>query len=97
MKLAIGIGIAQIARMIAAFTVVHVLRDFNFKDIAWQYRLNRSGSVLSQSEEQMLIDIMNDHGLEQLVDFPTQQKNTLDLILRLGARKTGLSPPVFLY
>ena len=28
-----------------------------------------------------LIDIMNDHGLEQLVHFPTREKNTLDLIL----------------
>ena len=29
----------------------------------------------------MLSDIMNDHGLEQLVHFPTRGKNTLDLIL----------------
>ena len=29
----------------------------------------------------MLIDIMNNHGLEQLVHFPTREKNTLDLIL----------------
>ena len=29
----------------------------------------------------MLIDVMNDHGLEQLVHFPTREKNTLDLIL----------------
>ena len=29
----------------------------------------------------MLIDIMNDHGLERLVHFPTQEKNTLDLLL----------------
>ena len=29
----------------------------------------------------MLIDAMNDHGLEQLVHFPTQEKNTLNLIL----------------
>ena len=59
----------------------HVLGDFNFKDIAWPDRLNKSGSVLSQSEGQMLIDIMNDHGLEQLVHFPTREKNTLHLIL----------------
>ena len=53
---------------------VHVLGDFNFKDIEWTDRLNKSGSALSQSEGQMLIDIMNDHGLEQLVDFPTREK-----------------------
>ena len=29
----------------------------------------------------MMIDVMNDHGLEQLVYFPTRKKNTLDLIL----------------
>ena len=29
----------------------------------------------------MLIDIMNDYGLEQLVHFPTREKNTLDLLL----------------
>ena len=59
----------------------HVLGDFNFKDIDWPDRLNKSGSTLSQSEGQILIDIMNDHGLEQMVHFPTREKNTLDLIL----------------
>ena len=59
---------------------VHVL-DFNFKDIDWPDRLSKSGSTLSQSEGQILIDIMNDHGLEQMVHFPTREKNTLDLIL----------------
>ena len=29
----------------------------------------------------MLTDIMNDHGLKQLVHFPTRERNTLDLIL----------------
>ena len=36
---------------------------------------------LHQSEGQILIDIMNYHGLEQMVHFPTREKNTLDLIL----------------
>ena len=44
-------------------------------------RLSKSGSSLSQTEGQILIDIMNDHGLEQLVNFPTRERNTLDLIL----------------
>ena len=60
---------------------VHVLGDFNFKDIDWPDRLSKSGSTLSQSEGQILIDIMNNHGLEQMVHFPTREKNTLDLIL----------------
>ena len=60
---------------------VHVLGDFNFRDIDWPDRLNKSGSALSRSEGQMLIDIMNNHSLEQLVHFPTPEKNTLDLLL----------------
>ena len=58
-----------------------MLRDFNFRDIDWPDRLNKSGSALSQSEGQMLIDIMNDLGLGQLMNFPTREKNTLDLLL----------------
>ena len=60
---------------------VHVLGDFNFRNIVWPDRLNKSGSALSQSEGQKLVDIMNDHGLEQLVHFPTRERNTLDLIM----------------
>ena len=37
--------------------------------------------MLRQSDGQVLIDIMNDHGLEQLVHFPTREENTLDLII----------------
>ena len=48
-----------------------VLGDFNFKDIDWPDRLSKSGSTLSQSEGQILSDIMNDHCLEQMVHFPT--------------------------
>ena len=58
---------------------VHVLGDFNFKDTDWPD--SKSGSTLSQSERQILIDIMNDHGLVQMVYLPTGEKNTLDLIL----------------
>ena len=60
---------------------VHVLGDFNFGDIAWPDRLNKSGSPLSPSEGEILIEIMNDYGLEQLVHFPTRERNTLDLII----------------
>ena len=56
---------------------VHVLGDFNFKDIDWPDRLNKSGAALSQLEGKILIDIMNDHGLEQLVHVPTQEKTHL--------------------
>ena len=59
----------------------HVLGYFNLKDIDWPDRLSKSGSALSQLEGQILNDIMNDHELEQMVRFPTRDKNTLDLIL----------------
>ena len=59
----------------------HVLGDVNFKDIDWPDRLSKSGSMLSQSDGQILIDIMNDHGLEQMVHFPSREENTLDLSL----------------
>ena len=60
---------------------VHVLGDLNFKGIDWPDRLSKSGSSLSQSERHILINIMNDRGLEQMVHFPTRKKNILDLIL----------------
>ena len=59
---------------------VNVLEDFNFGEIVWPDRLNRSGSLLSPSEGEILIEIMNDYGLDQLVHFPTRERNTLDLI-----------------
>ena len=60
---------------------VHVLGDFNFGDKFWPDRLNKSGLPLSPSEGEILIEITNDYGLEQLVHFPTRERNTLDLII----------------
>ena len=37
--------------------------------------------MLSQSEGQILLDIVDDHGLEQMIPFPTHDKNTLVLML----------------
>ena len=53
---------------------VHVLGDFNFKDADWPDRRSKSGSPLSQSEGQILIDIMNDHGFEQMVPSPLEKR-----------------------
>ena len=60
---------------------VRVLGDFNFREVVWPDRLSKSDTMLSQSEGQILLDKRNDHGLEQMVRFPTRDKNTLDLIL----------------
>ena len=61
--------------------LVHILGDFTFRDIVWTDRLNKNGIMLSQSEGQVFVNIMNDNGLEQLVNFPTRKENTLDLSL----------------
>ena len=50
-------------------------------DIVWPDRLNKSGSPLSPSEGEKFIEILNDFHLEQLVHFPTREKNTLDFII----------------
>ena len=44
-------------------------------------RQTKSGSPLSPSEGEKIIEIMNDLHLEQLVHFPTREKNKLDLII----------------
>ena len=58
-----------------------LISDFNFCDIVWPDRLSKSGSPLSLSEGEKFIEILNDYHLEQLVHFPTREKNTLDLII----------------
>ena len=55
------------------FFILHVLKDI-YSDY-WK------ALVISLSEGQILIDIMNDHGLEQMIHFTFWGKNTLDLIL----------------
>ena len=61
--------------------LVHILGGFNFCDIVWPDRLNKSGLPLSLSEAEKFIEILNDHHLEQLVHFRTRERNTLDLII----------------
>ena len=60
---------------------VHILGDFNFCDIVWPDRLSKSGSLLSLSEGEKFIEILNNHHLEQLVHSPTREMNTSDLII----------------
>ena len=42
---------------------VYILGDFNFRDIVWPDRQQKWG----HAEGQVLVDIMNDQGLEQLM------------------------------
>ena len=60
---------------------VHVMGDFNFRDIVWPDRLNKLGFSLSVSEGAKLVELISDHELEQVVHFPTRGQNTLDLII----------------
>ena len=71
---------------------VHVLGDFNFKDIDWPDRLRKSGSTLSQSEGQIFIDIMNDHGLEQMVPHSRKEHIGLDSHHSTGSVSRGPLP-----
>ena len=59
---------------------IHVLGDSTSKILIGQIDLANQVQRC-QSEGQILIDVMNDHGLEQMVHFSTREKNTLDLIL----------------
>ena len=46
--------------------------------------------MLGQSEGQVLVDIMNDYGLEQLVNFQTREENTLDFNFVIWAVLRGI-------
>ena len=48
---------------------------------------------LSQSEGLILLDIMDDHGLEQMMYFPTRDKNTLNRVYSFSYFKYGIYKP----
>ena len=53
--------------------------DFNLPDICW-----KSNTITKhqypQRVNQLFLDLSHNLGLEQIVDFPTRQDNTLDLV-----------------
>ena len=57
------------------------LMKFYFREIVWPDGLNKNKTILSQLDGQVLTDIINDHGLEQLIHFLTREENKLDLII----------------
>lgn len=60
---------------------IHLLGNFNFPSIDWDTKTGKNGKVLSQTDGQAFVDILNDHHIEQLIDFPTRGENVLDLML----------------
>ena len=61
--------------------LVHVLGDFDFRDIVWpETDQTKLIHCLVNFLGEILTEIVNDYGLEQLVHFPTRERNTLDLI-----------------
>ena len=64
-------------------SLVFTAADVNYLngETSFLARLSKSGSPLSLSEGEKFIVILNDRHLEQLVHFPTREKNTLDLII----------------
>ena len=59
---------------------IRVMGDFNFRKIDWETHLTKEGEVLRHSYGLILIDIMQDHYLDQLITFPTREDKILDLI-----------------
>ena len=53
--------------------------DFNLPDINWSEQ-TISPNQYTVGTNQAYLDIASDNGLEQIVDFPTRNENTLDLI-----------------
>ena len=54
--------------------------DFNLPSLDWNTCSLKSPSVYPRLHTQFL-DLLNDHGLQQMVTFPTREKNTLDLFV----------------
>ena len=54
--------------------------DFNLPDINWSEQ-KISSNQYTVGTNQTYLDIASDNGLEQIVDFPTRNENTLDLIV----------------
>ncbi|CAG2242487.1 unnamed protein product [Mytilus edulis] len=52
--------------------------DFNLPDIKWPEQ-NISGSMYTKELNEAFIDMLNNLGIEQMVDFPTRKDNILDL------------------
>ncbi|XP_028403960.1 uncharacterized protein LOC114526557 [Dendronephthya gigantea] len=55
--------------------------DMNVPDIDWSYTSVKTNPQYSATVNQTMIDLIDDHGLTQLVTFPTRQESVLDLVL----------------
>jgi hypothetical protein len=61
---------------------IHLMGDFNnFPAIDWNENPGPNSKHICQSGGQAFIDILNDHHMEQMVNFPTRDNSTLDLIV----------------
>jgi hypothetical protein len=71
--------------------------DFNCKDIDWKSNQIPLGpSINNRPSQQYILDITTGAGLHQLVDFPTRESSTLDLLFSncpaLISNTTSLAP-----
>ena len=67
----------------ATFPFIILAGDFNFPDITWNdgYGSINPSPVYGSDVNRYFLDIINDHGLEQLVTDPTRNDHILDLVL----------------
>ena len=59
---------------------VLVLGDFNCRDIEWSY-MQVPHEIQKRQSQQQLLDIIGEHYLTQVVNIPTRNDKTLDLLL----------------
>ena len=75
---------SSLVRHINSHAYMYYTGDFNYRKINWLTMLNKdSNSSLVDSDGQSLIDIMSEASAEQLVLFPTRERNTLDLLITI--------------
>ena len=64
-----------------SFPRVIIARDMNVPDIDWKMSSVKDNPQYGVTVNQKFFDLVDDHGLTQLVTFPTRQESVLDLVL----------------
>ena len=66
--------------------------DFNLPDISWKHNISRNQNALGVNDA--FLTLVEDIGLQQMVDFPTRNNATLDLFLTKRPSLTNRLKPI---